>query len=124
MIKLRRIWDYKINIKEIYFPRSLKNFGEQVAYGAFFKKMYVPKGFANVLYRKLSISMLGGDYQLEEYDVLPMECEVRKQFLQRFIHAQDSGGLYDNTGTYAEALQEVKNGFKRGHWMWYVFPQM
>jgi len=44
--------------------------------------------------------------------------------LLRFVHAQDSGGLYDGTGTYAEALQEVRAGHKRGHWMWYVFPQM
>ena len=50
--------------------------------------------------------------------------EAKQRNLLRFVHAQDSGGLYDNTGTYAEALQEVKNGHKRGHWMWYVFPQM
>ena len=50
--------------------------------------------------------------------------EARNRNLLRFIHAQDSGGLYDGTGTYAEALQEVRAGHKRGHWMWYVFPQM
>ena len=50
--------------------------------------------------------------------------EARNRNLLRFVHAQDSGGLYDGTGTYAEALQEVKAGHKRGHWMWYVFPQM
>ena len=50
--------------------------------------------------------------------------EARQRNLLRFIHAQDSGGLYDGTGTYADALQEVKDGHKRGHWMWYVFPQM
>ena len=50
--------------------------------------------------------------------------EARNRNLLRFLHAQDSGGLYDGTGTYAEALQEVKVGHKRGHWMWYVFPQM
>lgn len=50
--------------------------------------------------------------------------EAKQRNLLRFIHAQDSGGIYDNTGTYAEALQEVKNGHKHGHWMWYVFPQM
>jgi uncharacterized protein (DUF1810 family) len=44
--------------------------------------------------------------------------------LLRFVHAQDSGGIYDGTSTYAEALKEVKNGHKRGHWIWYVFPQM
>ena len=50
--------------------------------------------------------------------------EARNHNLLRFIHAQDSGGIYDGTGTYAEALQEVKAGHKRGHWIWYVFPQM
>ena len=50
--------------------------------------------------------------------------EARNRNLLRFVHAQDSGGIYDDTGTYAQALQEVKAGHKRGHWMWYVFPQM
>ena len=50
--------------------------------------------------------------------------EAINRNLLRFVHAQDSGGLYDGTGTYAEALQEVKAGHERGHWMWYVFPQM
>ena len=52
------------------------------------------------------------------------KMEARNRNLLRFIHAQDSGGLYDGTGTYAEALQEVKAGHKRGHWIWYIFPQM
>ena len=50
--------------------------------------------------------------------------EAKNRNLLRFVHAQDSGGIYDGTGTYAEALQEVKAGYKRGHWIWYVFPQM
>ena len=50
--------------------------------------------------------------------------EAKNRNLLRFVHAQDSGGIYDDTGTYAQALQEVKAGYKRGHWIWYVFPQM
>lgn len=50
--------------------------------------------------------------------------EARLRNLLRFIHAQDSGGIYDGTGTYAQALEEVRAGHKRGHWIWYVFPQM
>ena len=50
--------------------------------------------------------------------------EARNRDLLRFAHAQDSGGIYDGTGTYAQALQEVRGGHKRGHWIWYVFPQM
>ncbi len=50
--------------------------------------------------------------------------EAKNRNLLRFVHAQDSGGIYDGTGTYAQALQEVRDGHKRGHWVWYVFPQM
>ena len=50
--------------------------------------------------------------------------EAKNRNLLRFVHAQDNGGIYDGTGTYAQALQEVKAGHKRGHWIWYVFPQM
>ena len=60
---------------------------------------------------------------MEENKALLQE-EARQRNLLRFIHAQDCGGIYEGTGTYAEALQEVKDGHKRGHWIWYVFPQM
>ena len=50
--------------------------------------------------------------------------EAIKRNLLRFVHAQDSGGIYDGTSTYAQALEEVRAGHKRGHWIWYVFPQM
>lgn len=36
--------------------------------------------------------------------------------LQRFIDAQRND--------YEQALQEVKSGRKRTHWMWYIFPQI
>lgn len=36
--------------------------------------------------------------------------------LKRFIEAQE----YD----YELALQQVKQGKKTGHWMWYIFPQI
>ena len=38
--------------------------------------------------------------------------------LQRFVEAQDAGGTYDR------ALAELRAGAKRGHWMWFVFPQI
>jgi uncharacterized protein (DUF1810 family) len=38
--------------------------------------------------------------------------------LQRFVDAQDA---HD---TYAEALRELRAGYKQGHWMWFVFPQI
>jgi uncharacterized protein (DUF1810 family) len=36
----------------------------------------------------------------------------------RFVRAQDEGGTYD------AALAELRSGRKRGHWMWFVFPQV
>lgn len=36
--------------------------------------------------------------------------------LQRFMDAQQSD--------YAIALEEVRKGRKRTHWMWYIFPQL
>jgi uncharacterized protein (DUF1810 family) len=38
--------------------------------------------------------------------------------LDRFVQAQDEGGQFD------EALREISAGRKRGHWIWYVFPQI
>jgi uncharacterized protein (DUF1810 family) len=35
--------------------------------------------------------------------------------LERFVSAQ--------TDTYAMALEEVRAGKKRSHWMWFIFPQ-
>lgn len=36
--------------------------------------------------------------------------------LRRFVEAQEK--------VYDRALAEIKSGFKRSHWMWYVFPQV
>lgn len=36
--------------------------------------------------------------------------------LERFVEAQ--GAAYDI------ALNEIKNGRKRSHWIWYIFPQL
>jgi uncharacterized protein (DUF1810 family) len=36
--------------------------------------------------------------------------------LQRFIGSQDQ--------VYAAVLEELRAGEKRGHWMWYIFPQI
>jgi uncharacterized protein (DUF1810 family) len=38
--------------------------------------------------------------------------------LQRFVDAQDRDGTYDR------ALAELRDGRKRSHWMWFVFPQL
>ncbi len=38
--------------------------------------------------------------------------------LHRFVAAQEA------SDTYAAALAELRRGRKRGHWMWFVFPQV
>ena len=36
--------------------------------------------------------------------------------LNRFLGAQES--------YYADALNEIKQGYKQSHWIWFIFPQM
>ena len=36
--------------------------------------------------------------------------------IYRFIKAQES--------SYNQALEEIKNGKKKSHWIWYIFPQL
>ena len=38
--------------------------------------------------------------------------------VDRFIEAQNK------YNTYQKALEEVKNGKKKSHWIWFIFPQM
>jgi uncharacterized protein (DUF1810 family) len=38
--------------------------------------------------------------------------------LDRFVVAQDQGG------TYESAVEELRAGRKRSHWMWFIFPQI
>ena len=39
--------------------------------------------------------------------------------LERFKRAQD-----DPNAGFEPALEEIRSGRKRGHWIWYVFPQL
>ena len=39
-----------------------------------------------------------------------------KNDLERFLKAQEKD--------YEHALNEIKNGRKTGHWIWYIFPQL
>jgi uncharacterized protein (DUF1810 family) len=36
--------------------------------------------------------------------------------LERFVEAQEK--------MYSRAIEEIQNGKKRSHWMWYIFPQL
>lgn len=44
-----------------------------------------------------------------------------KYYLNRFVYAQDDG---TKGSTYEQALEEIRNGAKHSHWVWYVFPQI
>lgn len=46
-----------------------------------------------------------------------------RYFLARFKFAHESGLKSSGLGTYEQALSEIKEGRKRGHWIWYIFPQ-
>ena len=41
---------------------------------------------------------------------------VSSNNISRFIEAQEN--------TYSDALSEIRNGRKRTHWMWFIFPQI
>jgi uncharacterized protein (DUF1810 family) len=41
---------------------------------------------------------------------------MNEQDLSRFLSAQERD--------YATALAEIRDGRKRSHWMWYIFPQI
>ena len=41
---------------------------------------------------------------------------AEKFFLDRFVSAQAE--------VYPSALEELRAGVKRGHWMWFIFPQL
>jgi len=41
---------------------------------------------------------------------------IKENTLARFLDAQQAD--------YQTALSEIKNGRKRSHWMWYIFPQI
>lgn len=65
------------------------------------------------------------DYRPGFYYVSPYEVQTKERhqpisttqaLLQRFVSAQQN--------TYSRALEEIKEGCKKSHWMWYIFPQL
>lgn len=62
-------------------------------------------------------------YSIEKqskYGVVGIEFE--EEPLQRFLVAQT--GVLEYCSSYETALNEIKNGHKETHWMWYIFPQI
>ena len=54
---------------------------------------------------------------MDTYDFNIMN-DMDTYHLSRFLTAQDSYSQYKT------ALEEIRNGRKRSHWMWFVFPQL
>lgn len=49
---------------------------------------------------------------------------LTKEELQTWEYNYVSRYVVPHKQTYDQALQEVKNGKKKTHWMWWIFPQM
>ena len=57
--------------------------------------------------------------QLTEHFKTSYISNMSNNDLERFIEAQNSPG-----NGYNKALQEIQDGRKRSHWVWYIFPQL
>lgn len=44
--------------------------------------------------------------------------------LQRFVDAQDAPSWRGSMSIYEVACEELRNGLKEEHWMWFIFPQI
>lgn len=49
---------------------------------------------------------------------------LTEEELQTWEYGYVSRYVVPHEQTYGQALQEVKNGKKKTHWMWWIFPQM
>lgn len=49
---------------------------------------------------------------------------LTEEELQTWEYNYVSRCVVPHKQTYSQALQEVKNGKKKTHWMWWIFPQM
>ena len=56
---------------------------------------------------------------IERDALTPVAWPLRSASLDRFRQAQENP-----TAGFESALQEIRSGGKRGHWIWYVFPQL
>jgi len=60
-------------------------------------------------------------------DYITPLVEKRCPGLRRFVSAQQGTGLSTDLDsfsiTYSQALEEVRSGVKKSHWIWYIFPE-
>lgn len=54
-----------------------------------------------------------------------MTSDAHINNLQRFIVAQDGGtSTRRDMSAFEAAIEELRNGKKAGHWIWFIFPQI
>ena len=54
-----------------------------------------------------------------------MTTDAHVNSLQRFIVAQDGNtSTRRDMSAFEAAIEELKNGKKEGHWIWFIFPQI
>ena len=80
--------------------------------------------------RMLPDSSLDPEYWLSDRNIghVPLADLIlnflTEEEMQTWEYGYVSRYVVPHEQTYAQALQEVKNGKKETHWMWWIFPQM
>lgn len=122
---------YKLHLQRIerIFKIAIANGAEVLILGAFgcgafmnppeivSKAFYdVQKKYGNC-FQTIEYAVFCGGHETQNYDSFCEVFGVEKVYdLSRFREAHDKD--------YEKALSEVKAGYKRSHWMWYIFPQI
>lgn len=57
---------------------------------------------------------------IEDINPIKKKLMFENTDINRFIEAQEFPYLCG----YKQALEEIKNGRKTNHWIWYIFPQL
>ena len=122
---------YELHLKRIekLFRVAAVNKAEVLILGAFGCGAFcnppeiVAKAFREVqkkyesYFEVIEYAVFCGGYETKNYKAFCKVFDVEKKYdLSRFTEAHEKD--------YQRALEEVKAGCKRTHWMWYIFPQI
>jgi uncharacterized protein (DUF1810 family) len=83
------------------------------------ERVELSAAFALPMLRKCEGRRTGARIRVQGWISTPVSTEYEMDDpydLQRFVDAQDP--------VYAQACDELRDGRKRSHWMWFVFPQI
>ena len=70
----------------------------------------------DMYYAKVRMSKMRGERHFEDKAFFGAGAQGDVYNLERFRQAQE--------GMYQQALDEIRNGQKRTHWIWFIFPQI